>query len=110
MLLSWNDDRPFERHEPTRWTLQPEGELVARAIEAGRGALLLAKWDAMLKQPELAALPGKYAYDSHFAPGLVTERHWRGEAAKRHFVIVDEETAAATRKLLSTAPTREEYA
>lgn len=107
VLLAWNDDRPFERHEPTRWALAPERQLVEKALEAGRGGLLLAKWDAMLKQPELAALPGKYAYDSHFAPGVVTESHWRGEAARRGFAIVDEEEAAATRTRLSTPQTQD---
>lgn len=85
----------------TVWALQPNDGLVSKAIEAGRGAFLIAKWDAFLQRPEYAKMPGKYGYDRHFAPGLKTERYWRDKAAEVGFVLVDDETAKETRKRLS---------
>jgi hypothetical protein len=102
ILLSWNDEEAdFERHVPIRWTLQPDAEAVAKSLESGRGALLIAKWDIMMKWDQVAKIVTSYAYDSHFAPGFVTDRHWRDKAARHGLVLVDEETAAATRKRLA---------
>lgn len=104
-LLDWNGDREFERHEPTRWTLQPIAHLVDDAVTAGNGAFLLAKWDAFMKRPEIASIPDKYSYDNHFAPGLKTQTYWRDKAAEHLFEIVCEETASETRaRLAATSP------
>lgn len=105
-LLAWESDQPFERHEPTRWALQPVGRLIYDALEKGRGPFLLLKWDAILKnRPEVAAIPGKYTYDRYVQPGVAVEKHWTSLAAKHHFEIVTEETAQATRRKLSEAVT-----
>jgi len=103
VLLDWNSGREFEKHVPIRWTLQPSNDLINKAIEAGKGPFLIWKWDVMLKRPEIAAIPGKYAYDRHFAPGGKTEQHWKAAAAKHRFVIVSEERAEGTRKRLAEA-------
>ena len=97
----------FEYRKPTVYALQPEARLVDQAIQSGKGSFLLLKWDAVLRNlPELAAIPGKYAYDRHFQPGIRVEDHWRKAAAKHHFVIVNEETAAETRRQLSAQEVR----
>lgn len=102
-LLSWEDDKPFEYHTPTRWALQPDSALVDKALLDGNGPFLLAKWDAMLRRAEIAEIPGKYGYDRHFAPGVVSEKHWRDAAAKHRFEIVSQETADETRAKLARA-------
>lgn len=102
-LLAWNDDRPFELHEPTRWTLEPNGELVEKAITEGRGPFLIFKWDAMLSRAPVSEIAGKYAYDRRVQPGVVVESHWKAEAARFGFVIVTEDQAAETRARLELA-------
>lgn len=106
VLVSWNEDRPFERTERTEWALQPLPDAIGSAIESGRGAVLVMKWDAVLKfRPEVADIARKYAYDRHFAPGVVTETHWRAAAAKAHLAIVTKEEADRTReRLLAAGP------
>ncbi len=105
-LLSWDEDKPFERHEPTRWALQPKRQLIDEAVIGLKGPFLLLKWDAMLKNlPRVAEIPGKYSYDRFVQPGIVSERHWKAEAAKHHFDIVTEDTAQETRALLARSTT-----
>lgn len=106
-LLSWNEDRLFERHEPTRWALQPLPNLVDDAILAGRGPFLIAKWDIMLSRDGIAEIVRSYAYDRYVQPGGQIESHYREKAAKHHFEIVLQETADQTRARLrmATAPT-----
>lgn len=102
VLLHWGaEERPFERHEPIRYAVQPSREAIALSVEGGRVPLLLAKWDAIAKQPEISEMLRGYGYDRYFAPGHVTETHWRGLASRRGLVIVDEETAVETRRSLS---------
>jgi len=104
VLISWNEDRPFERTERTEWALQPLDDAIGSAIESGRGAVLVMKWDGILKfRPEVADIARKYAYDKQFAPGIVTETHWRAAAAKAHLAIVTKEEADLTRERLLTA-------
>lgn len=100
-LLAWESDRPFEYHIPTRWALQPTRDLIGKALEEDRGPFLLAKWDAMLRRPAIADIPGKYSYDRRVQPGGKVETYWKAEAAKHHFDIVTEDEAAATRARLS---------
>lgn len=101
-LLSWNEGKPFERHVPTAWALQPIAELVGDALEAGKGPFLIFKWDAMLKnRPALAAIPGKYAYDRFVQPGGLIEGHYRAEAAAAQFEIVPQEVVDETRAKLA---------
>lgn len=101
VLVSWNEDRPFVRSEPVIHTLQPTADLIEQAMRMGRGALLLVKWDAMLSRPEVARIATSYAYDRHFAPGVITDAHWTGAARTLGLVIVDAETAEATRRRLA---------
>lgn len=104
VLLEWESGKPFEYSQPARWALQPVRRLVDEAVMAGKGPFLIIKWDAMLKnRPELAELPGKYAYDRFFQPGGLIEKHYRDIAAAHHFEIVSEETAAETRARLAKA-------
>lgn len=102
-LLAWEDDKPFEYHVPTRWTLAPQQRLIDNAILNDKGPFLIWKWDAMIARPEIAAIASKYAYDRHFAPGSKTEKHWRDAAARHHFDIVSEEQAGEIRQRLSLA-------
>lgn len=101
VLLAWESDRPFEYHVPTRWALQPKPELVFEALDKGRGLFLLAKWDAMLRRPEIADIPGKYGYDRRVQPGCQVENYWKAKAASHHFDIVTEDEAAETRARLA---------
>lgn len=104
VLLAWESDKPFERHQPTRWALQPKRNLIDKAILANNGPFLILKWDALLKnRPELAAIPGKYSYDRYFQPGSKTESYWRDAAAKHQFELVTEETANETRHRLQVS-------
>lgn len=101
VLEDWDGDAVFEHHKPTLYALQPERGLIDKATMSGKGAFLLMKWDAMLaNHRDIADIPRKYAYDRHFQPGIISERHYREAAAKHHFVIVDEETANETRAAL----------
>lgn len=103
-LLDWNGNRTFVPHVPTRYALQPKRQLVLDAIEKENGPFLVVKWDAMLKNHrKIAEIPDKYTYDKRFQPGTLIERHYQAEAAKHHFEIVTEETAAETRKKLLAA-------
>jgi hypothetical protein len=104
-LLSWDEDKPFGRHEPTRWALQPEPGLIDEALAGGRGQFLLAKWDIMIARPEVAEIVRSYAYDRYVQPGGLIEKHYRDKAAKHHFEIVTEETAQETRALLARSTT-----
>lgn len=103
VLRSWDDDKVFEIAERTVYALQPARHLIDSAVMAGRGPFLLMKWDAMLQHADIARIPGNYAYDRMVQPGSKIEGHYREAAAKHHFVIVDQETADATRKLLAEA-------
>ncbi len=108
VLEDWDGDAVFEHHKPTVYALQPEARLIDQAIMSGKGSFLLMKWDAMLSNHrDLADIPGKYAYDRYFQPGIVSERHYRDAAAKHHFVIVDEETARETRARLALSEPRQ---
>lgn len=101
VLLHWGlDERVFERSEPVLYAVQPTPEAIARSIEAGRVPLFLAKWDAIAAQPQVAELLRAYGHDRYFAPGGVTETHWRTKAARMGLVIVHAETAAETRRSL----------
>src|SRR3546814_13718515 len=65
-LEDWNGNKPFEVLERTVWALQPKDDLVSKAIISGKGPFLIMKWDAILRNlPEVAAIPGKYAYDRY---------------------------------------------
>lgn len=106
VLEGWEEAgvQEFEYHQPTVWALQPRRDLISDAIVHGKGPFLLMKWDAILKnRPEVAAIPGKYAYDRHFQPGGFVERHWTDAAAKHQFEIVTNEEADETRKRLEMA-------
>jgi hypothetical protein len=104
VLEDWDGDAVFEHHKPTVYALQPARHLIDSAVMAGRGPFLLMKWDAMLSNHrDIAEIPRKYAYDRYVQPGVVSERHYREAAAKHHFVLVDEETAAETRTQLAAA-------
>jgi len=103
VLLAWESDVPFERYQPTLWTLQPMQHVIHDAINAGRGPFLIFKWDAMIKRPEIARIPGCYAYDRRMQPGSKVEQYWKGEAAKFQLELVSEETAQETRKALMEA-------
>lgn len=106
VLEAWEETgvQKFEYHQPTQYALQPQRYIIDQAIAAGKGPFLIAKWDAILKsRPEVAAIPGKYAYDRHHQPGGFVEKYWKDAAAKHHFEIVTQETADETRKRLETA-------
>lgn len=106
VLEAWEEagDQKFEYHQPTVWALQPRRDLISDAIANGKGPFLLMKWDAVLKnRPEVAAIPGKYAYDRHFQPGGFVENHWNDAAAKHQFEIVTKDEVDETRKRLTEA-------
>jgi hypothetical protein len=103
VLHDWDGDMEFEPLPRTEWVLQPSDDLVGRAIMANNGPFLIFKWDAMLKRPEIAEIPGKYAYDRMMQPGGKIEKHYRDAAAKHHFVIVSKEEADETRRRLELA-------
>lgn len=103
VLEAWEEAgvQKFEYHQPTVYALQPRRDLIGDAIVSGKGPLLLAKWDAILKfRSDVAAIPNKYAYDRHFQPGGFVEKHWKDRAAEHHFEIVTKEEADETRKRL----------
>lgn len=102
VLRDWDGDEVFEYHKPTVYALQPEARLIDEAIMSGKGPFLLMKWDAMLRHADIASIPGNYAYDRRFQPGGFIEGHYRKAAAKHRLVIVDEETANETRRLLAS--------
>jgi hypothetical protein len=103
VLRDWDGDKVFEIRKPTVYALQPEAWLIDQAVMSGKGPFLLLKWDAMLKHEDIARIPRGYGYDRMMQPGLKIEDHYRKAAAKHHFVLVDEETAAETRKRLASA-------
>lgn len=104
VLLDWEGEREFEYHTPTRYALQPIQRLISQAIESGKGDFLILKWDAILRnRPEVAAIPSKFAYDTHYQPGSRTSTYWREKAAKHLFDIVTEEEASSTRSHLTGA-------
>lgn len=104
VLTHWGvEEKPFERHEPTRWAVEPDRLLIGRAMETGTCGMLLLKWEALSKRQDVVEAIRAYGYDRHFAPGVVTEDHWRGRLGRLGFVLVDEETAASTRTLLESA-------
>ena len=106
VLEDWDSDAVFEHHKPAVYALQPEARLIDEAIMSGKGPFLLMKWDAMLRHADIASIPGNYAYDRRVQPGGFIEGHYRKAAAKHHFVIVDEETANETRRLLASPEVR----
>jgi len=103
VLLHWGEqERLFERHVPTRYAVQPNADMIGKAIEIGSVRLLVMQWDAMAKREDVADMLRGYAHDRFCAPGHVTDTHFRERAAKMGMVIVDEETAAETRRRLAT--------
>lgn len=104
-LESWEesgtqDFKPFER---TQWALAPNQAEISKAIASKKGAFLIAKWDALLSQSEVSRIPSNYAYDRMMQPGIVVERHYKETAAKRGFVLTDQEDADSVRRRLLEA-------
>lgn len=104
VIEDWDSDKVFHPVRRTEWALQPQRYLIQDAIIAGKGADLVFKWDAMLKnKAEIADIPRKYSYDRYVQPGLVVERHWKAKAAEWKFDIVSKEEADETRAKLLLA-------
>jgi hypothetical protein len=99
----WEGDKVFEPAARTEWTLAPDNGLIDRAIAAGRGPFLIWKWDASMKRPEVAKIPGSYMYDKHFQPGGAIERYWKAEAAKHQMMLVTTDEAREIRARLERA-------
>lgn len=98
---SWNDDRTFERHKPTVWTLAPSSELIANADTDVKKKALLDSWDRLMDRSEISKIASDYTYDRHFQPGTVIERHYRAKASNINMQLVDSEYAEEIRKSLS---------
>ncbi|MDQ2150091.1 hypothetical protein RBI22_15335 [Alcaligenaceae bacterium C4P045] len=107
VLESWEEagTQTFEHRQPTQWTLAPRSDLVSDAICSGRGPFLILKWDAMLARPEIARIPGNYAYDRMMQPGGKIEGHYKDAAAKHGFILTDKEHADEIRARLTKATT-----
>lgn len=104
VIRGWeNHGKDYEPHQPTRWALAPRPGLISDASATGQSAFLIAKWDALLKNPAVSEIPGKYGYDRFGQPGSLIENYWRGEAEKLGFVIVSQEEADEVRARLSTS-------
>ena len=104
VLLAWEDHgQKFEYRKPTQWALEPNGDIIGKAIASGGGKFLLAKWDAFLTRPEVSEIPNKYSYDRHFQPGSKVETYWKSKAEKYGFVLVSKEQADETRASIKGA-------
>lgn len=100
--ISADEPIPSIEIQHTKWALEPNSALVDKALRAGQGEFLVAKWDALSGREPYKSLPGKYAYDRFFQPGILIETHYRDLAAKVGFVLVDQQAADETRvRLLS---------
>ncbi len=98
----------FEPLPVPQWALAPRPDLVSDAIGSGNGPFLIAKWDALMSRPDVARIPGNYAYDRRVQPGLKIEQHYRDTAAQYGFVLTDAENAAEIRSRLAVAAEQEE--
>lgn len=102
-FISADESIPDIEIHHTKWALAPNRDLVTQALSDGRGAFLIAKWEALIAREPCKSIPSKYSYDRHFQPGLMVESHWKGKAAEFGFVLVDEETAEEIRRRLKEA-------
>lgn len=100
--ISADGDIPDIKISRPRFALAPHQELVAKAIQEGKGSLLVARWDAMVAR-NYPSLMRKYHYDRLFAPGEKTERHYREKAAEGDLQIVSEDEAKTVRERLAEA-------
>lgn len=101
-LRGWEEaGAEFEPHRPTVFVLAPRGDLVGQAMEGGRGAFLVAKWDALLSREPFASMAGKYAYDRRVQPGGLITGHYEKAAAAGGFVWMEEKEAETLRERLS---------
>jgi hypothetical protein len=89
----------------TQYTLAPNRTAISNHIENGSGPGLIKLWDAFMERPELAEIPGKYAYDKFFQPGGAVKNYWEAKADKAGMVITTVEDAAEIRARLETATT-----
>lgn len=101
-LRGWEEagQQKLEESPPTQWALVPTHNIIADALAAERGNILLQVWEAFLLCKEIAEIPGKYAYDKFFAPGGKTENYWRDRAAKYKLELTSQEHADEVRKRL----------
>jgi hypothetical protein len=104
-LLGWEAEgvQDMEHSTPVQWTLQPSAGAVESALSKGLAHVLLMKWDGLVKQNWAKELVRSYGYDRYVQPGIVVERHYREAAAKHGLLLVDEESAQATRARLTAA-------
>ncbi len=105
VLLGWEDGGEPEYSAPclSRSALAPPLQTMGKHLEAGQAAFLLAKWDAMLSQPDVAEIPTSYDYDRFFQPGAKVRSYWAQRAAMRGFELTDEATAKERRARLNAA-------
>ena len=100
VLEDWNTGAEFKLSPRTVWALQPKQGLIDDALHKGAGKILVEAWDAMLKNTEIAKIPGNYTYDIFHQPQGSIRTYYQTEAARYDFVIVPQEEAEATRKML----------
>lgn len=100
VLEDWEGDKKFTPMPRTNWALQPTADRVNRALASGEGKSLLFKWNAAMRNPQIAKLPGNYAYDRRMQPGMLIENYYRDKAANYGFEIVSDEQAKETRAML----------
>lgn len=102
-LEDWNGGKDFEPLPRVRHALQPQRDIVTKAIIDGKGPFLIQKWDAFLKRPEVEKIISDYSYDRMVQPGSKTERHYADKARQFGFEIASQEEANDTRKRLQEA-------
>ena len=103
-ILGWNQDAEIDRTPPIPAALVPHRDRTQQAVLAGRAAQLLEQWNADLvpgteRGDALHDLLSKRAYDRFFAPGR-RGIDFDGIADAHGYVIEDEPTARAARKIL----------
>lgn len=103
-FISWNSDADFAAYPDPDWTLAPYEMLIQEAINKGRQAFLLEKWDKLLQRDDVTRLLGRFTFDVHKDPLGPRQRLWREKVDRIGFDIVSASEAERLRRSLSPDP------
>jgi hypothetical protein len=91
-ILAWN--------RGSRFTLAPFETIVADAINKGRAAELLQKWDDLVLRGDVLAMVRRFDHARFIDQGSDDEMKWRDRAASLGFAIVSPQEALRIHKRL----------
>lgn len=98
----WHEARQSVRQTPQRevWALIPNAQLVSEALTEGRGAALVAQWDALTRSAPWSDIAAAFGAAQAARPGGALAAKHRARAASGGFDIVTADQCVALRARL----------